>query len=183
MSLPFYLNNELSEKHKLHVDSVSLRLILFLLKIKASRMSGVRKTGTVIDWTDILVLGTCENPRVKNHLELPYWKSLNDVSLESLDVEYISNFDIIFLAISSPKQDKLSVLLENIIESKEIHCLGAAVSTGKIFTLADRLGLNWIVFLYTNPRRFFNKAMITLKHMLLAYQRREQLIELFQEDN
>lgn len=183
MSLPYYLGNNLSDNHKLYVDSISLQFILLTLGIRNKRVSGVGIVSQVEDWSNILVLGPCLNSNIQNHLNLPYWNSLESVSLNELDISYISKFDVIFLAISSPKQDRLSVLMESTMESKEIHCLGAALNTGSFYGIIDRIGFNWLLFLFSNPKRFISKIDKTIRNITLAYKNRDRLVDLFENGN
>ena len=108
-----------------------------------------------------------DNNLFKNNVVLPFWKSIDEISLDNLLIHKIEGYESIVIGISSPKQDYLADLINDLCPEKNIFCLGAAVYTSSNNLRSDKLSLNWFSMMFNDFNRFKEKIIITIKEFLL----------------
>ena len=145
-------------------DSITLQLYLKIMcGLSVPKVSGVHFYKYVCkrdDSTYLLGSGIAAD----NCYILPHF-SENDIHLdESLRTFLLKQTsDVIFLGISSPKQNILAKHISIEFPNLHVFCLGAALyEEEKYHFLFERLHLNWLFFLLLQPRRFFFKIYCTL---------------------
>ena len=148
----------------LYCDSLTFSLLARLCKKKIKRISGVSRVNS-IHGNNSGYLVSDYSPH-ENRLKLPYWKNLDDVKITDKILDFCKNYKTLVIAISSPKQDKLAMLINDIYPEKEIYCFGAALNTNEKLKFLDKFGFMWLGFLFQSPLRTLNKIFITSDSIL-----------------
>lgn len=102
---------------------------------------------------------------------LPKDISINDEK-KFLQKVLLSQADVIWLGIGSPKQVQLAEFLKQSSQGKLIFCVGAAFEflTGQkkqAPRLMQRIGLEWLFRLLSEPKRLWRRYLVTIPRFLL----------------
>jgi UDP-N-acetyl-D-mannosaminuronic acid transferase (WecB/TagA/CpsF family) len=174
------LTNAYSEtKHFIYLDSISIRMAAFIFcgkRLPRSPGSSVLSDLNSLSGNkniSFLTSGTNQNnllPNVKL-IPLPFSEDVNYIY--SSVANKIENTDIIFTGISSPKQNELACLIVKENPEVEVFCLGASLDDifdskkSLIIHRFSRFGLEWLIRLKMNPKRFYTKLYHTLRNFLI----------------
>lgn len=150
---------------KFHCDSISLSVAASLMGFPLSRSSGVHGFQSREQNQNTLFLSSTKLEK-NNEVVLPYWKSLDDIQLNDDIIEKLNKVQEVYIGISSPKQDKLAIMIQEKFPCVDIYCFGAAIYSPKYFQILDNLGLTWLGFMLTNPKRFLIKIHSTLRELI-----------------
>lgn len=165
------------QNQKRFLDSFSIRLLAFLFGVKIKKVSGVRYYhDNRASFNEALFLVSQKNHLHKHQLELPYWEDENSIEITDVLREEVENYHKIVIGISSPKQDELATQLQREFPQKEIFCLGAAVYTD-LNSKRLNLGVLWIFFLFSSPKRTLfklRKTFIEFFSILFILKKRKQ---------
>lgn len=151
----------------LFVDSISLWLLCLIFGKKTFRNSGYRVFHSLSNFDSTLFLVSDLKKSNSNQIQLPFWRTENDIVLEEKLVNEIQKYDRIIIGISSPKQDYLAFLISLKFPSKEIYCLGAAIYTSSNLRNFDKLGFTWFGLMLKDFKRFRSKMYKTLISIFL----------------
>jgi hypothetical protein len=162
-----YFIKKYSDKRNIFIDSLSLYFCCRLFGFSTKKTSGVYFFHNNIDIENSIFLLSEGNNLFKNNIVLPFWKSIDEISLDNLLIQKIEAYDSIVIGISSPKQDYLADLINDLYPEKNIFCLGAAVYTSSNNLRSDKLSLNWLSMMLNDFNRFKEKIRITIKEFLL----------------
>ena len=162
-----YFINKNSDKRNIFIDSLSLYFCCRLFCFSTIKTSGVYFFHNNIDIENSIFLLSENNNLFKNNIVLPFWKSIDEISLDNLLIKKIDVYESIVIGISSPKQDYLADLINDLYPEKNIFCLGAAVYTSSNNLRSDKLSLNWLSMMLNDFNRFKEKIRITIKEFLL----------------
>lgn len=162
-----YFIKKYSNKRNIFIDSLSLYFCCRLFGFSTKRTSGVYFFHNNIDIENSIFLLSEDNSLFKNNIVLPFWKSIDEISLDNLLIQKIEAYESIVIGISSPKQDYLADLINDLSPEKNIFCLGAAVYTSSNNLRSDKLSLNWLSMMLNDFNRFKEKIRITIKEFLL----------------
>jgi hypothetical protein len=162
-----YFINKYSDKRNIFIDSLSLYFCCRLFGFSTKKTSGVYFFHNNIDIENSIFLLSEDNSLFKNNIVLPFWKSIDEISLDNLLIQKIEAYESIVIGISSPKQDYLADLINDFYPEKNIFCLGAAVYTSSNNLRSDKLSLNWLSMMLNDFNRFKEKIRITIKEFLL----------------
>ena len=176
-----------SGRHLLRCDSVSLKVAIALLSGRwVKREPGTRSIGRIaadLNEPDALFLLPrdfgCDIAAKK--IILPVQKSFASLPTDLLDVLAKNDFRILYIGISSPKQNQLAAAIEAVAPDISIVCSGAAVSVAvggepskKRFHLAlSRVGLEFLMFARTDPIRSCEKVWRMFNEILLLARSRQ----------
>ena len=147
---------------KIHVDSLTLKMMFRLFGRNTERLSGVGYFGTS-NFPEKTIFLTSSSYNSKYCYVLPFWKTIHEIILTADIKAQIKDFQSIVIGISSPKQDYLADLIVEHFPNKEVFCLGAAIYEKKTAKWIDNLGLNWFTMMVKNPQRFLKKIYITFR--------------------
>jgi hypothetical protein len=160
VSWSYFIDKDLDESI-IFADSITFCLMARLLGLKLKQISGVSSAMQICDKISTGYL-LSEDKSIPNSFVLPFWKDLNEITLDNELLNFISKYENIVISISSPKQDKLAMLINKIQLNKNIYCLGAAININKSVKFLEYFNLMWLGFLFSNPIRTFNKIYITV---------------------
>ena len=155
---------------KFHCDSISLSIAARLMGFKLKRSAGVREFQSREQSQNSLFLSSTKL-KMDNEVVLPLWDEIYDIQLYEELIEKLKEVTEVYIGISSPKQDKLAIIIQDKFPCMDIYCFGAALSTPNYFVVLDKLYLTWLGFMLTNPRRFYTKICATLKQIFLLINR------------
>lgn len=167
VSWRYFIKTTITNKRNIFIDSLSLWFCCRLFGISMKKKSGVWFFHNNIDKENSFFLLSEDNNLLKNNIVLPFWKSINEISLDNLIIQKIEAYESIVIGISSPKQDYLADLINDLYPEKNIFCLGAAVYTSSNSLRSDKLSLNWLSMMLKDFNRFKEKIRITIKEILL----------------
>ena len=167
VSWRYFIKTTITNKRNIFIDSLSLWFCCRLFGISMKKKSGVWFFHNNIDKENSFFLLSEDNNLLKNNIVLPFWKSINEISLDNLIIQKIEAYESIVIGISSPKQDYLADLINDLSPEKNIFCLGAAVYTSSNNLRSDKLSLNWLSMMLNDFNRFKEKIRITIKEFLL----------------
>lgn len=166
-------------------DSLSLQFFLRLFGKKVERVSGISCVNKINFHKDDAFILPFHSVRYSSyrHVILPYYET--DLPTESylelknfLEIEFTKR---VFIGISSPKQNLLAEKLSIDLPDLDFYCLGAALhKSGWHSQSIDRLNLNALFFLVTNPLRTVGKIKSTVKlffYFLLNRPKRRELLD------
>ena len=160
VSAPWIIHN-LHKEGKYFCDSITMKWFARLKGYHVERISGVSVVEKILKFENSVVLG-------KGYIELPFWSSAEEVELTNEIIEAIRESNKVIIGISSPKQDKLALLINEKYSNVEIYCLGAAISNKSPRTaFADKNSLTWLAMLILNPKRFLVKLKSMIKSTLI----------------
>lgn len=107
----------------------------------------------------------------------PFFKNVGEIEANVIlqkDIEYINNIkpDLIWIGISSPKQDYLMAYLKEKIEFGHMLGVGAVfdymAGTHKLSPeWIKKLGLRWLYRLFQDPRRLWKKYVFTFWYIFI----------------
>lgn len=102
----------------------------------------------------------------------PYRKLLVSEEAEYLKEIRMSQADILWIGLSSPKQVELAVKWQMFLPNVTIICVGAAfdfIAGSKIFApqIIQKLGLEWLFRLITEPKRLYVRYLIMIPRFLI----------------
>lgn len=169
MSWRFFIHLNEKEKYNIHIDSISLSFCCWCFGVKKGRLSGVHYYNEMKDTEAALYLVARQSDIFNNEIVLPYWTTLDSISLDEELIKSCRNFSCIILGIASPKQDVLARLIQKECPDADIYCLGAAISSLKIDTVFDSLGLGWFSMGIRHPLRFYQKIVITIRESVKIF--------------
>ena len=113
---------------------------------------------------------------LKDSIECPFWENIDDVKLTDEILNFTKKFDKIIIGISSPKQDKLAILLNKKFPNKEFFCLGAALYSKPLFN-SENVFNTWFSLFFSNPIRTLNKLHKSLLQVIkLILNSRERML-------
>ncbi len=161
-----YFYNKSSKNRTIYIDSLSLYLCCRLFRFRTKKMSGINFFHNKLDIKNSFFLLSEDNNSFKNKIVLPNWESLDDINLDNVIMKKIGEHESIVIGISSPKQDYLADLINDLFPKKNIFCLGAAIYTSNNNLTFDKLSLNWLVMMSNDFNRFKVKIIITIKEIL-----------------
>jgi hypothetical protein len=161
-----YFIKKQSDKRNIFIDSLSLYFCCRLFGFSTKKISGVNYFHNNVDIENSLFLLSEDNDLFKNSIVLPFWNSIDDVSLDDSLIKKIDEYESIVIGISSPKQDYLADLINDLYSEKNIFCLGAAVYTSSNSLISDKFTLNWLTMMLSDFSRFKVKIRITIKELL-----------------
>jgi len=160
VSWSYFVEKDLNDSI-LFADSISFCLVARLLGINLKQISGVSSAKKICEKKSTGYLLSEEKP-ISNSFILPFWKDINEISLDNELLKFISKYENIVISISSPKQDKLAMLINKTKLNKNIFCLGAAVTVNKSISYFEYFNLMWLGFLFINPIRTCKKIFLTI---------------------
>ena len=166
VSWRYFIKNK-ADKRNIFIDSLSLSFCCRLFGVSLKKISGVWFFHNKIDSNQSIFLVSSDKKFFKHQFVLPFWKSIDEISLDKKVVKQIEAFESIVVGISSPKQDRLADLINKLYPEKNIYCLGAAIYTSSNDLKSDKLSLNWLSMLLNDFSRFKEKIKITAKEFLL----------------
>lgn len=178
----FYLREKKPRKNKKYfIDSTSLLLFLKFYNPKHIKQSGLAFYKDLlkrIETTEVIHVGNFTNTRKNKSLFLtiPFWNTIEDISLDNETSEKIAPYNHVVIGITSPKQE---ILADQIIErfpDKHIYCLGAAVYLNQ--KKKKNILPNWVKFLIQDRKRTFKKLKITIQNsaiLLISSKERNNL--------
>lgn len=178
VSLEFFVKSN-TENRKLFVDSITLHWALRLLGVKVERQSGVNYYANLSRTENSLLIGN-KSHDFMNFIQAPKWRTLDEVNLEFLNNIEVDKYDRIVINISSPKQDRMAMILHERIPGITILCLGAAIDYDKRLLILDKLGLSWLLFAVKNPRRFVIKLGQMLFGLIFIFGHKKAVCSLFE---
>ncbi|MDC0304522.1 hypothetical protein OAK99_01555 [Akkermansiaceae bacterium] len=158
-----YFEEEQREQQK-YLDSVSIVVLARLFGYRIERVSGVkyyRENSARLQKS--LFLLAKEDESFKHSYILPFWESVEEVSLSPDLKRALISHQSCVIGIGSPKQDFLARLIKREFPNIKIFCLGAAICVKEkenIFIKKD-IGV-WLYFLLTEPKRTMGKLRITI---------------------
>ena len=161
-----YFIKKPSDKRNIFIDSLSLYFCCRLFGFSTKKISGVYYFHNNIDIENSLFLLSEDNNLFKNNIVLPFWNYIDEISLDNLLIQKIDEYESIVIGISSPKQDCLADLINDLYPEKKIFCLGAAVYTSSNSLISDKFRLNWLTMMLNDFSRFKEKIKITIKEIL-----------------
>jgi hypothetical protein len=164
VSWSYFIDKDLDESI-IFADSISFCLMARLVGINLKQISGVSSAMQICDKISTGYL-LSEDKSIPNSFVLPFWKDLNEITLDNELLNFISKYENIVISISSPKQDKLAMLINKIQLNKNIYCLGAAININKSVKFLEYFNLMWLGFLFSNPIRTFNKIYLTIHSII-----------------
>ena len=163
VSWRYFIKTTINNKRNIFIDSLSLWICCRLFGVSSKKTSGVWFFHNRIDIDNSIFLLSSENKSFKNKVILPFWKSVDEIILDNLLIQQIEAYESIVIGISSPKQDFLADLINNLYPEKHIYCLGAAIYTSsKKNLLSDKFEMNWLIMMLNNFNRFRDKIRITI---------------------
>lgn len=164
VSWSYFIDKDLDESI-IFADSITFCLMARLLGLKLKQISGVSSAVQICDKISTGYL-LSEDKSIPNSFVLPFWKDLDEITLDNELLNFISKYENIVISISSPKQDKLAMLINKIQLNKNIYCLGAAININKSVKFLEYFNLMWLGFLFSNPIRTFNKIYLTIHSII-----------------
>jgi hypothetical protein len=164
VSWSYFIDKDLDESI-IFADSITFCLMARLLGLKLKQISGVSSAMQICDKISTGYL-LSEDKSIPNSFVLPFWKDLDEITLDNELLNFISKYENIVISISSPKQDKLAMLINKIQLNKNIYCLGAAININKSVKFLEYFNLMWLGFLFSNPIRTFNKIYLTIHSII-----------------
>jgi len=164
VSWSYFIDKDLDESI-IFADSITFCLMARLVGIKLKQISGVSSAMQICDKISTGYL-LSEDKSIPNSFVLPFWKELNEITLDNELLNFISKYENIIISISSPKQDKLAMLINKIQLNKNIYCLGAAININNSVKFLEYFNLMWLGFLFSNPIRTFNKIYLTIHSII-----------------
>ena len=166
VSWRYFIDNTTTNKRNIFIDSLSLWFCCRLFGVSVKKISGLWFFHNNIDPEQSIFLLSVDNNLYKNSIVLPFWKSIEEISLNNLPIQEMEAYESIVIGISSPKQDYLADLINDLYPEKNIFCLGAAVYTFSNNLVSDKLSLNWLSMMLKDFNRFKVKIRITIKEFL-----------------
>lgn len=164
VSWSYFIDKDLNDSI-IFADSISFCLVARLVGLNLKQISGVSSAKQICEKNSTGYLLSQEKS-ISNSFILPFWKDINQISLDNELLNFISKYENIVISISSPKQDKLAMLINKTQLNKNIFCLGAAVNVNKSVSYFEYFNLMWLGFLFTNPIRTFNKIYLTIQSII-----------------
>ncbi len=161
-----YFIKKSSSKRNIFIDSLSLWFCCRIFGFSTKKKSGIYFFHKNIDIENSFFLLSKDNNLFKNNIVLPFWKSIDEISLDNSLIKKLESYESIVIGISSPKQDFLADLINNLYPEKNIFCLGAAIYTSSKNLKSDKLGVNWLSMMLNDFSRFKEKIRITIKEFL-----------------
>jgi hypothetical protein len=150
--LTFRYFQEAKMNRLIYVDGFLLQLALFFVTLKwYKKKSGLNYHNEMSHELYFYLLAS-DSSRYGKFSMLPFWSSLDDISIESELLDKIKNDKNIIIGISSPKQDQLAELLNAIYPEKNFYCLGAAVYTKPLYR-SEMMFVTLGTMLLSNPKR------------------------------
>ena len=190
---------ELSLRHVYRCDSVSLKLAVALISGKwVKRSAGTRSVDAIranLNDPRALFL-VSENLGLDKSLAsqyvLPFADRFDSIPAKLGEKLGSKNYRVVFLGISSPKQNQLAGLIGEVLPSATIFCAGAAVPLAvrgepvrlRLHEVFGRLGLEFLVFAFSNPSRGYDKlraTFIEIKRLIFDRELRRQFREFSME--
>lgn len=166
----FFQVNIKKDNQLVFVDGFLLQALLFFrLGIKVKKISGLNYYHNNLIHSNSLYLTFSGNEGFANEEKLPDWFGIEDVSLPNdlfIRIEQ-SNLSQIILGISSPKQDKLAMMIHEKFPDKHIYCLGAAIYSRR-YSTSENVVITFTTMLLNNPKRTLKKLVVSLKLFLTA---------------
>lgn len=151
--------------HYYFVDSLSLSIVLKVLRVPHRRVSGMAYFQSIKDLKGSYYLLPHDLDVDLRGEVLPF---LREKDIDSYIIDLTKRLDVdifqrIIIGISSPKQDVLGDSISKIY-CGEIYCLGAAIQyrESKLVGVADALGFTWLLMFLRSPCRTINKISKTL---------------------
>jgi hypothetical protein len=167
VSLRYHVENQ-CESNVYYVDSISLSVVLKLMRIQHSRRSGVGFYSNET-FDDAFYFLAYDSGVHENYTVVPW---LEESAIERYASEFIDNNDIqhfksVVIGISSPKQDILGRCLTQVFTG-EIYCLGAAIQyrDSMLVDFSDIVGLTWLLMFLRSPYRTMNKIVKTITQLI-----------------
>jgi len=159
----------------LFCDSISMKLVMWLFGhrnvLLVPGSSTLSKIEAELEDRNVLFLlaRTAKNSEIAKSLVLPVEANFSAIPAELIDLIDVSDFNSIYIGISSPKQNTLSYIIADRYPDLEIRCVGAvlgSVGVNKhIFLLhksASSSGFEWLFHLIKTPRRTLKKLWLIL---------------------
>ena len=162
----FFLDN-ISIKNEINIDGFLLVLLLKLFNCSVKKKSGLIYYHDLDKNSFGYILNSKTD--LKDSIVCPFWESIEDINPTYEILNFTHKYDKIIIGISSPKQDKLALLLNNKFPKKEFICLGAAVYSKPIFN-SENLFNTWISLFISNPFRTLSKlykSLLEVKKIIL----------------
>lgn len=157
-----------------YADSLSLLLLARFLGFRMKYLPGAKMMKALdFEKLDYLILAPFELEQFDSEKQYILEDFKENVYLTERLRAWLSEkkgSEIVFVAISSPKQNILAIQISEEF-SFNIHCVGAACIEYKTskFSLISRvtgLGLEWLARLFYNPRRFIHKLAQILNEII-----------------
>ena len=152
-------------------DSLSLKLKLNLLGFRPKLVPGTSQCKQMrvhASDSSAAFLLPFVMPEIKSQLVLPVFSDPENDPIEGV-IQFLSSasdIKIVYICISSPKQNLLARRLSKVFPEMVFFCVGGAISMiDKVNTRGfDYLvgsGLQWITFMFKDPKRGFKKILQT----------------------
>jgi hypothetical protein len=167
VSWRFFIEIKSTNQRTIFVDSLSLLFCCRLFGVKVEKKSGINFFHNNINTDDSIFLIASNNNSFNHKMILPFWKSIDEISISEINTQKLYDYNNIVIGISSPKQDHLAQLINNQFPEKNIFCLGAAIYTSSQSLQSDKISLNWLFMMFRDFKRFKNKMYSTLKELYL----------------
>lgn len=176
--LTYQYFQEVNFSRKIYVDGFLLQLALFLVTFKWYRKrSGLNFHHNMEQDLNFYLLARHTRKRYR-YLELPFWRSVEDILLDHQLLDSIKNYKYIVIGISSPKQDYLAELLNEQFPEKEFFCLGAAVYTKSVYHSEWMIVTLGTMFV-SNPKRTMMKMALSVNSFIRAITLDRKKLKLF----
>lgn len=164
---------EKNENFVLYCDSISLLIKMRILGLKPVYNPGTTMVDKMIDHSnkkEYLFLTPSYIPQIRNQIVLPYFEDVKKDNIDDIvsSINEFKNIESIYLCISSPKQNILAHRLHQSINVDNIFCVGGAISVmlskhRNSNNFFSKSGLQWLLFLFIDPKRSMNKINKTLQ--------------------
>ena len=183
--LNLYNNSEFDMRLvEMNVDSLSLQFFMRCFGVKRKRISGIEKALELkkeiknknIAPGDILFI--LPNSVMKNEVPCAVVAPILDSANVSEFTKQLQcqakHYKMIIIGIGGPMHDALGLKLAQNFPEKDIICLGAALDVmfaKKSCNMAkiNSLGLNFVYFMITDPKRFIKKIKLTAHELIRVY--------------
>lgn len=163
------------QNSKIQIDSISLQFIALCFGRPIRRNSGLSVN---INYSESIFLVSNSRSELEPSIVLPTFDNINEVTIGLELIKSIEKFKSIYIGITSPKQDKLARLIQDVYPEKSIYCLGAALYSDYNF---GNVGLNWLYLLIKQPKRTIKKLILTSNEILrlVLYKKDRKLFRSF----
>ena len=171
-----YFALDMRPYRKIYVDSLTMKVMIRLFGRNTDRLSGVGYFAGANFPCETIFL-TSSTYKAQYFYVLPFWNTKAEIVLSSKLRSAILDYSTIVIGISSPKQDYLADLIKSQFPDKEVFCLGAAIYENNTEERIDDLGLNWLIMMLKNPKRFVYKISLTFSSAVkIVFLKKERLL-------
>lgn len=171
ISVSFDANSE-----RCYCDSITMLIAARLCGIRLTRRPGTQaiqalRSSLTASSTLVLAKNAEPNPDGFQVFALPWYDSFIYIPAKLKATISQSKPHTLLVGISSPKQNELARQLQKITPKSDIFCLGAALNynndAGPGRNILSQWSLEWMSFLYRQPRRTILKIGATIQVFIM----------------